>query len=40
LLTASDLTKIIKRKKEQKIEITPQEQEYLKFLLVKEVDSF
>ncbi|CAI2175043.1 17942_t:CDS:2 [Funneliformis geosporum] len=40
LLTASDLTKIIKRKKGQKIEIAPQEQEYLKFLLVKEVDSF
>jgi len=40
LLTASDLTKIVKRKKRQKGEITLQEQEYLKFLLVKEVDNF
>ncbi|CAG8461124.1 12250_t:CDS:2 [Ambispora leptoticha] len=37
LLTASDLTKIVKRKKSQKVEITLQEQEYLKFLLVKEL---
>jgi preprotein translocase subunit SecA len=40
LLTTSDLTKIIKRKKNQNIKISPHEQEYSKFLLVKEVDNF
>jgi len=40
LLAASDLTGIIKSKKKKKVKITPQEQEYLKFLLVKEVDNF
>ena len=40
LLNSSDLTKIIKKKKKQKVVTSLQEQEYLKFLLVKEVDNF
>lgn len=41
ILEAPDLTKIIKNKKKNKpTEIVPAEQEYLKVLLVKEIDAF
>lgn len=40
LLSASDLTKIFKKKKKAKSEIVPLEQEYIKVRLMKEIDSF
>lgn len=40
LLSAADLTKIIRKKSKNKNELVSTEQEYLKILLVKEIDSF
>ena len=40
LLNVSDLTKIIKEKKQKKIELAISDQQYLKTLLLKEIDLF